>query len=68
LSGPLCRTRAGQDQRKNQTAGGCHVGIDEDQCDRIGFADVGDLQFRAAIKAEPAKPQDSIDKLTGDKA
>src|SRR6056297_3127416 len=38
-------------------AGSGHIGVDEHQRHGIGFTDIGQLEFRTAIEAEPAQPE-----------
>ncbi len=54
----LAEPEARQQQREDEAAGSRHVGVDEHERDGVGFADIGNLQLRAAVEAEPAEPQD----------
>ena len=54
----LAEPEARQQQRGDEAAGGRHVRVDEHERHGVRFADVRDHQFRTAVEAEPAEPQD----------
>ncbi len=54
----LAEPQSGENERGDKTTGSRHVRVDEDQCDGVRLADVGHLQLRTAVEAEPSEPQD----------
>ncbi len=54
----LAEERPSRQERRYHAAAGSKVGVDEDLGDGVGLIDVGKLELRAAVKAEPAEPKD----------
>src|SRR5690606_34811659 len=54
----LAEQEVGRDQRRQQTATGRGIGVDEHGGDSVGLVDVRYHQLGAAVEAEPTHPQD----------